>query len=1131
MMEKLISHLLENGIYLSREGDKLNVEFNGNSISNELLTEIKNHKDELLLFLSTDDSSEDYEDIVSIKTPGPFELSNAQRRLWVLSQFEGGSIAYNIPHTSYFQINIDIPSFKKAVYSTIDRHEILRTVFREDDNGEVRQFVLNGDDLGFVIESKDYRNEKDSEQKVREYISEDSYKAFDLEKGPLMRAALLQVEDERYVFYYNMHHIISDGWSMDILRKDVFSYYEAYKEKKPVELKPLRIQYKDYSAWQLSQLKEESFKSHRDYWLKSLEGELPVLDLPSSKHRPKVKTNNGHGLSTYVDSAITSKLKKYSESNGGSLFMGLLAAWNILMYRYTSQSDIIIGTPVAGREHADLEDQIGFYVNTLALRNEVNPDEDFNTFYRRVKDNTLKSYSHQMYPFDRLVEELDIKGDTSRSAIFDVMLTLLNNVEKSEGHEFNVEEFNDIVDLGYTTSPFDIRIMFKEIGNHLSFNLTYNPDVYDRKMIEGLLHHFKQILNAILENPEKKISHIDYISPEEKHELLINFNNTEVAYPEDKTIVELFEEQVAKNPNQIAVVFEQKELTYGELNTRSNQLAQLLREDYGITTEDLVGIQLDRSELVVICILGILKAGGAYVPIDPEYPDARKKYIIEDTSLKLLITEANFIHNIDYYDGPVFAIDVEFEPLEFSISHTETPTTINNLAYVMYTSGSTGAPKGVMVEQKSIIRLVKNANFFNVTSDNKILSLSNFSFDGSTFDIFMPLLNGARLIVTPKDIVLNLEKLDKIISDKKIDSFFLTTALFNALVDAELESLGKLKCLLFGGEAVSIDHVNSFRKLYPSVKIHHVYGPTENTTYSTWYEINSLRDGALTIPIGSGISNSSVYILDEYRQIIPKGIIGEIYVGGAGLARGYLNQIEFTKEKFVENPFKPGERLYKTGDLGRWLMDGNIEFKGRTDDQVKIRGHRIEPGEIRHVLLKKKQLDEAIVIAREKKDKERELIAYIIANEKQNVSELKNYLKETLPDYMIPKYFIQLKEIPLTGNGKIDKKSLPDPETLELGDVSKYVPPRNDIEEKLVMIWEEVLKRQNIGVKDDFFSLGGHSLKIIRVINQVNKQFNLQYDLKGIYAEPTIEAMALQIKTDLWFIESKNENDYNEVKI
>ena len=1130
-MEKLITDLLQNGIFLFVEKDTLKVKYNGNSMSDVLLKEIRENKNELIEYLKKEKVNSNYQEIISLNTAGPFELSSAQRRIWVLSQIKESSLAYNIQVSSYLEQDIDIECFKRAIDSTIDRHEILRTVFKENEIGEIRQWVLNREDLGFKIDYKDFRKAQNKQDQIKSYINEYSNIPFDLKLGPLLRACLLQIDDEKYIFYLNMHHIITDGWSMEILTKNVLAYYEAYKKNKTSELKPLKIQYKDYSAWQLAKLEDESFSSLSTYWLDSLSGELPLLDLPTSKLRPRIKTYNGHGLLTHIDVETTNKLKKYLQENGGSLFMGLLAAWNILMYRYTSQSDIIIGTPVAGREHADLEDQIGFYVNTLALRNEVNPDEDFNTFYRRVKDNTLKSYSHQMYPFDRLVEELDIKGDTSRSAIFDVMLTLLNNVEKSEGHEFNVEEFNDIVDLGYTTSPFDIRIMFKEIGNHLSFNLTYNPDVYDRKMIEGLLHHFKQILNAILENPEKKISHIDYISPEEKHELLINFNNTEVAYPEDKTIVELFEEQVAKNPNQIAVVFEQKELTYGELNTRSNQLAQLLREDYGITTEDLVGIQLDRSELVVICILGILKAGGAYVPIDPEYPDARKKYIIEDTSLKLLITEANFIHNIDYYDGPVFAIDVEFEPLEFSISHTETPTTINNLAYVMYTSGSTGAPKGVMVEQKSIIRLVKNANFFNVTSDNKILSLSNFSFDGSTFDIFMPLLNGARLIVTPKDIVLNLEKLDKIISDKKIDSFFLTTALFNALVDAELESLGKLKCLLFGGEAVSIDHVNSFRKLYPSVKIHHVYGPTENTTYSTWYEINSLRDGALTIPIGSGISNSSVYILDEYRQIIPKGIIGEIYVGGAGLARGYLNQIEFTKEKFVENPFKPGERLYKTGDLGRWLMDGNIEFKGRTDDQVKIRGHRIEPGEIRHVLLKKKQLDEAIVIAREKKDKERELIAYIIANEKQNVSELKNYLKETLPDYMIPKYFIQLKEIPLTGNGKIDKKSLPDPETLELGDVSKYVPPRNDIEEKLVMIWEEVLKRQNIGVKDDFFSLGGHSLKIIRVINQVNKQFNLQYDLKGIYAEPTIEAMALQIKTDLWFIESKNENDYNEVKI
>ncbi|WP_165760191.1 condensation domain-containing protein, partial [Niastella populi] len=595
-----------------------------------------------------------------------YAISDGQRRLWVLSQFEGGSAAYNIPGSIYLNQDIDIENFRRAIDATLERHEILRTIFREDESGEIRQWVLQREGLGFTIDYQDFRKAANKQEKVTAYISADSYRAFDLAKGPLLRAALLQVAEAEYVFYFNMHHIISDGWSMEVLSKDVLKYYEAYKAGKAPELKELRIQYKDYSAWQLAQLKDESFKAHREYWLDKLSGELPLLDLPTSKQRPKANTYNGHSLLTYLDKATTAKLKRYTQENGGSLFMGLLASWNVLMYRYTSQKDIIIGAPVAGRAHADLEDQMGFYLNTLALRNKVNPEESFARFYQSVKEDTVKSYSHQMYPFGRLVEELNLERDTSRSAVFDVLLDL-HNGERSEGlASLSTEEIDLIIDRGYRISKFDIEVIFQEEGDYLSLQIGFNTDVYEKAMVEGLIRHYKQLLTALLETPEEKISQIDYLSEQEKNELLVTFNDTAVSFPKDKTIVDLFEEQAAKTPHNVAIIFEDRALTYRQLNEKSNQLAAYLRQNYTIQPDDLIGIQLDRSEWMIISMLGVLKAGGAYVPIDPEYPSSRKEYIVKDSSIALLITEASFIYDIDYYDGAIFAIDVEFDPDNYS---------------------------------------------------------------------------------------------------------------------------------------------------------------------------------------------------------------------------------------------------------------------------------------------------------------------------------------------------------------------------------------------------------------------------------------------------------------------------------
>ncbi|WP_459209767.1 amino acid adenylation domain-containing protein [Aquimarina rhabdastrellae] len=1062
---------------------------------------------ELGLLISQSEK-EDYIEIPKVEESTSYIVSDAQRRLWVLSQFEGGSVAYNMPSSIVLNEDVDIKSFEKAIYSVINRHEILRTIFKQDEEGEIRQIVKNTGDFNLEVVYKDF---KDDPNQAELFIKQDSYKPFDLEKGPLLRAAMLQVSEDKFVFYYNMHHIISDGWSMEVLSKDVLAFYDAFKNNKEPGLSELSIQYKDYASWQLSQLETDSIKKSREFWIDNLSGELPVLDLPIHKKRPVKKTYKGSLLSTYLDKEATSFIKEYSKSNGGSLFTGLLTVLNVLLYRYTSERDIIIGTPVAARDHLDLKDQIGFYVNTLPLRNEINPEETFTSFYSRLKEATLTTFNHQMYPFDRLVEDLNLDRDTSRSALFDILLVLQNNGESVIDVTLNKEELNSLKYTEKVVAKFDVEFVFRELGDYLSFNVVYNSDIYDKDIISQFIQHFKQLMSSLQNNCDVPIGEIGYLSLEEKHELSEVFSVAEVVYPKDKTVLDLFSEQVDKNPEAIAVICEGIKLTYRELDRKSNQLAHYLIDIYSVEKEDLVSITLDRSEWMIISILGILKSGGAYVPIDPNYPEDRIAFIESETSCKVRVDKAE-LEKFKYFQYPS-------QPPELSLSS-------DNLAYVMYTSGSTGRPKGVEIEQKSIVRLVKNTNYIEVNKNDKFLGLSNFAFDGSTFDIYMPLLNGGSIVIAPKNIFLDLEELNKLLHTYEITAFFVTTVLFNNMVEAKLEGLKYLRYLLFGGELVSVSHVKEFKKYFPEVNLHHVYGPTENTTFSTFYHIKNVRDSESTIPIGSPIGNSTCYILDENLKEVPVGVAGEILVGGDGLARGYFKRSDLTIEKFIKHPFKEAERLYRTGDIGKWLPGGFIEFIGRSDNQVKIRGHRIELGEIENVLSKIKGIESNVVIVREKEEGERELIAYFIGNDKLSSEYLRNELKEILPDYMSPSYFVQIDAFPVTSNGKIDKKNLPSPEEYGISSTVEYVAPGNMIEQELVAIWEEVLKRDKIGIDDNFFELGGNSIKGIKIMSKLQKEFDVKINFGVLFKTPTIKNLSFEISK---VISLREKSDSREI--
>ncbi|WP_202704399.1 non-ribosomal peptide synthetase, partial [Flavobacterium sp. UGB4466] len=1104
-IKSIITGLFNKEVQIFLDDSKENLRVTGNTaaLTAEDKNDISTNKDRLIALLKSSKNSSkfNFEVISSIPVSESYELSAGQRRLWTLSQFEGGSAVYNMPMHTTLKGSYDIDCFQKAITATIDRHEILRTIFKMEENGEVRQYVQPTVAVNFELSYVDFRNTVDTPASVSRYIREDSSVAFDLEKGPLFRVSLLQTDEETYVFYYNMHHIIGDGWSMNVLAKDVFAFYDSFVNNTAPALAPLAIQYKDYANWQAVQLETEKADIDKAYWLERLSGDLPVLDLPSEGMRPAVKTHNGHHLKSYISKENTEDIKRFTEEKRGSIFISLLATLNVLLHKYTSNTNIIIGSPVAGRDHADLTDQIGFYVNTLALHNVVNPQESFAAFYNQIKEDTLTSFEHQMYPFDRLIEDLNSKRDISRNAIFDAMLTVQNSEASLADGVISIDDFDTIRDLGATMAKFDLQFTFTEAADHISFDIIYNSDVYETEMIKRLMTHYKQLLNVVFTNPNEEIKKIQYLTQEEQHQLLYDFNATNVLYPGDKTVVQLFQEQVAQRANATAVVFEDQKLTYQELDVLSNQFAHFLQSEYHIQAADMVGLELDRNEWFLVSMFGILKLGAVYVPINPEFASEKISFIKEDANCKVSIN------------------DSILQTFRQTANRYETSYEVENLqpdsaVYVMYTSGSTGVPKGVVIEQKSIVRLVKNTNYIDISENDRILGLSNFSFDGATFDIYMPLLNGGTLVIAAKDIFLDLDKFDALIESEKIDSFFLTTAFFNTLVDSKLNSLKKLKCILFGGEQVSVKHVAKFKELYPEVNLHHVYGPTENTTFSTYYEIKEVRKNQRTIPIGAPIANSTAYILDNHNALVPIGVSGEICVGGDGLAKEYLNQGVLTEEKFIAHPFIPGKLIYKTGDIGKWLPDGNIEFIGRKDNQVKIRGHRIELGEVENALLKQSEIEDALVLALENKNGEKEIVAYVVTSENYNVVTLRKALKEIISDYMIPSYFIQLESFPLNSNGKVDKKALPAVNSSDFVQ-QEYVAPVTKVEELLVEIWQDLLKIERVGVTDVFFELGGHSLLAVRLLSAIKNALNVSVTVSDIFNNSTISALAS-------FIESKD---------
>jgi tyrocidine synthetase-3 len=1057
--------------------------------------------------LITQSTKNIFTEIKILPVQSSYSLSSAQHRLWILSRFEGGNAAYNIPAVYVFEGNLDRKLLSDAFNILITRHENLRTVFREEE-GEIRQIILSPEDIQFSIPETDLGSAADNLY-ITSLTEEICALPFDLAEGPLMRAALYKTAGNKWIFAFSMHHIISDGWSMNILISELLHLYNTGSKKEIHDLIPLTIQYKEYAAWQQAYLQSETVSLHKMYWQQQFDGDLPILELTGDKKRPEVKTYNGDVVNVLIDKKLTAALSVLLRDQNCTLFMGLLTAVNTLLYRYSGQEDIITGTIVAGREHAGLENQIGLYLNTLALRTRFKGTDSFKMLLNNIKNLTLEAYEHQLYPFDELVDGLKLRHDSSRNPLFDVSVVLqIKDTDYGLKSEFNKELKADSFEgTSHCISKFDLSFDFTETSEGINVALVFNTDIYLKQTVHQLASHLIQLIEAAVQHPDIPLERLPYLSETELHLLLETFNDTTVDYPKEESIISLFKEQVQLNPDKYALVFENTTLTYSQLDKQSDKLAGYLSANFELKAEDRVGILLERSEQLIIAILGVLKTGAAYVPIDPEYPELRKKFIVEDTRIKGLITQTDYIFDLEYYTGPVFAVDVQSDDLtqtaEVSVQHIRA----GNLAYVMYTSGSTGQPKGVMVEHKNVVRLVKATNIVELTGEEVLLSTGAVSFDATTFEYWSMLLNGGTLVMCRKDILLNTNKLTREIEKQKITIMWFTAGWLNQLIDADISLFAGLKTILAGGDKLSPIHINTLILQYPELIVINGYGPTENTTFSLTYTIKK----ALTdIPVGKPIHNSTVFITDHNGGLLPIGVIGEISVSGDGLARGYLNQPALTAEKFVENPFKPGTRMYRTGDLGRWLPDGNISFIGRKDDQVKIRGYRIELAEIEFVLKKYSGIDQAVVLVIQTVSGDKELIVYLVGKENLSVAEVKNYMTRCLPEYMIPVQFVQLDHLPLTTNGKVDRKSLPLPESAK-SLVLSYVAPRNETEEKLISIWQELLNKEKIGITDDFFDLGGDSIKILRMVSEVRKKMALEIEVSDIYRNSSVEKILQHI--------------------
>ncbi|NHN25908.1 amino acid adenylation domain-containing protein [Flavobacterium jejuense] len=1099
-MERLLLELYKKNIKVNLDNGNLKLNIPKGIDAKDILEEVKKNKENLIAFINNRiQLNTNFKTIEPTQIKDYYVLSSAQKRLYFLYEFDKLSLAYNMPQTAKLKGVLDKNRLNNVFKNLITRYEILRTNFIIVNDEPVQQVL---DSIDFEIE---YFNATETEisQIIQKFI-----RPFNLNKDPLLRVGLIHLSNKEHLLILDMHHIITDGVSNGILIKAFMSLYNHDS------LPDLRIQFKDYAEWQQSDEQQEQILKQKDFWLNQFNKETSVINLPIDFKRPKSKNYEGTSIGFELSKEKSNQLKLISERTNSTMFMTILSIYYILLNKITNQEDIIIGTAVAGRKHFDLEDLIGMFVNTLPLRNYPKVDLSFNMFLETVKSVTLECFENQIYPYESLLDELNIERDTSRNPLFDVFFSYQNFEEPELSIPgLTLSPYNS----GHIDSKFDISLNVIEHNEKLFLGIEYSTELFKKEKIESIIGYFNKIVDAVIENRDVKIGDIDVLSEDEKHQLLFDFNNTKVIYPNDKTIINLLEEQVIQNGSKKALFCKNQSLTYDQLNVEVNQLSNYLIHSKGVKINDVIGIYTDRSCKMIIALLAVLKSGATYVYLDSEYPSERINTIIEESQLKLIVS--NLSNEMITINSKIDCVEINNTELKSNKKNDKNPSidiNANDAAYVIYTSGSTGVPKGIIIEHSSLFDYCMTfKNHFSISNEDVIIQQSSLSFDTAIEEIFPALISGASIVILPSG-GRDIDYMIKTITQYKATVLSTTPLVLNEL-NKHTESLVSLKVIISGGDLLLPNHVNNFIGKLP---IYNTYGPSESTVCITYNKIEKLSQVSY---IGKPIANREVFIINKNGVLCPSSVPGELCVSGKGLARGYLNNDLLTNDKFFENVHIDGTRMYRTGDLAKWLPDGSIAFLGRMDKQLKIRGYRVELGEIESQLILYSEVKESIVIDKEINGNKC-LVAYYTSEKPIKEIVLREHLIQTLPEYMIPTYYVHLTKLPVTKNGKLDTKELPN---FDSSRKDVYVKSNNETEEKLMQIWSEILNLEynNISANISFFELGGNSLKAVFLINKLERLFNIKISLREIFNNSTIQSMAKIIEVHLCI---NDENKHEE---
>ncbi|MEH2170925.1 MAG: amino acid adenylation domain-containing protein, partial [Nostoc sp.] len=1082
-IEEFLSYLCSLDIKLWIEDNSLRCSAPKDVLTPVIKEELAERKEDILTFIRNNSVAlvADKQPIRPVKRQGNLPLSFAQQRLWFLAQLEPDSPFYNLPAAICLQGQLNLEALQQTFNEIINRHEALRTNFQIIE-GQAVAVISEEKPLNLSIFDISELPANKQEAEVKQLTFQEAQQPFDLKSDLLLRIKLLRLSKQEHIVLLTMHHIVSDGWSTGVLVQELAILYPAFCNRQASSLPKLPIQYVDFAAWQRQWLQAEVLETQLSYWLKQLKDAPKVLELPTDYPRAAIQTFRGATYSFNFSDELSVALNKLSQQQGSTLFMTLLAAFQTLLWRYTGQEDIVVGSPIANRNRAEIEGLIGFFVNTLVLRTNLAGNPSFEELLKRVREVALGAYTHQDLPFELLVEQLQPQRYLSHTPLFQVMFVLQNapmSALELPGLTLIPLESNS------DTASFDLNLNIIETESGLVGSLEYSTDLFKENFIHRMVGHLQTLLEAIVANPQQRLSELPLLTQLEKYQLLLEWNNTAVEYPQQHCIHQLFEAQVEHTPDAVAVVFEQEQLTYQELNSRANQLAHYLRsaklshrDSLGIRPEVLVGICVERSLDMVIGLLAILKAGAAYVPLDPGYPKERLAYILSDTQLPVLLTQQSLVEQLPAHKAHIVCLDTHWDQIaQESQTNPINTSTANNLAYVIYTSGSTGKPKGVLgLHQGAVNRFHWMWKTHPFTQQEVCCQKTSLNFVDSVWEIFGSLLRGITTVIVPEQVVKDPQQFVTSLANNNVTRLVLVPSLLRILLNTynllQLQ-LPKLKLWISSGEALSNDLLVQFRQSLPDSILLNLYGSSEVSADVTCYMITPQTPLSVSVLIGCPVANTQIYILDNSKQPVSVGVRGEIYVGGEHLARGYLNRPDLTAEKFIPNPFgDQGARLYQTGDLARYLPSGEIEYIGRIDDQVKVRGFRIELGEIEAVISQYPAVRETVVIVSDDSEDSQRIVAYIVPQKEKTliIPELRSFLESKLPNYMVPATFVILEALPLTPNGKVDRKVLPAPQLTQISS-SNYIPPSTPIENLLAGIWAEILGIEKVGINNNFFTL------------------------------------------------------------